>query len=126
MDTELVSLWKNGFYLEVAGPAGKKVIGSKWVLRIKTDAFGNIDKFEARVVAKGYKQMEGVDYDETFSPIFRSDSNGGSRGVELLIKWMSQRHFCILGSWRNISWRFFRGWLEFKVQCGNFSSVYMF
>ena len=41
-------------------PPGKKVIGSKWVLRIKTDAEGKVDKFKARVVAKGFRQIEGV------------------------------------------------------------------
>ena len=38
MDRELGSLWQNKVYEEVARPAGTKVIGSKWVLRIKTDA----------------------------------------------------------------------------------------
>ena len=74
MDSELESLWKNGVYIEVSRPHGKKVIGSKWVLRIKTDAAGNIDKYKARVVAKGYRQMEGVDYDETFAPTVRFES----------------------------------------------------
>ena len=55
MDKELESLWKNKVYLEVERPAGKKVIGSKWVLRIKTDAAGEIGKFKARVVAKGFR-----------------------------------------------------------------------
>lgn len=65
------SLWQNKVYVEVARPAGKKVIGRKWVLRIKTDAAGKVDKFKARVVAKGFRQIEGVDCDETFAPTVR-------------------------------------------------------
>ena len=57
MDKELDSLRQNKVYVEVAKPAGKKVIGSKWVLRIKTDAAGKVDKFKARVVAKGFRQI---------------------------------------------------------------------
>ena len=74
MEAELQSLWENGVFEEVERPAGKKVIGTKWVLRIKTDASGNLDKYKARVVAKGYRQMEGVDYDETFAPTVRFES----------------------------------------------------
>ena len=74
MDSELESLWKNGVYVEVARPIGKKVIGSKWVLRIKTNSAGKVDKFKARVVAKGYRLMEGVDYYETFAPTVRFES----------------------------------------------------
>ena len=74
MHKELESLWKNKVYVEVERPAGKKVIGSKWVLRIKTDAARKIDKFKARVVAKGFRQIEGVDYDETFVPTVRFES----------------------------------------------------
>ena len=58
--------WENGVYEEVQRPAGRNVIGTKWVLRVKTDAEGNLDKFKARVVSKGFRQVEGVDYDETF------------------------------------------------------------
>ena len=74
MDKELESLWKNKVYVEVERPVGKKVIGSKWVLRIKTDAVRKIDKFKARVVEKGFHQIEGVDYDETFAPTVRFES----------------------------------------------------
>ena len=44
MDSELESLWKNGVYVEVARLVGKKVIGSKWVFRIKTNSAGKVDK----------------------------------------------------------------------------------
>ena len=74
MDKELESLWQNKVYVEVTRPPGKKVIGSKWVLRIKTDAEGKVDKFKARVVAKGFRQIEGVDYGDTFAPTVRFES----------------------------------------------------
>ena len=74
MEAELQSLWENDVFEEVERPAGKKVIGTKWVLRVKTDASGKLDKYKARVVAKGYRQMEGVDYDETFAPTVRFES----------------------------------------------------
>ena len=71
MEAELQSLWENEVYDVVDRPPEKKVIGTKWVLRVKTDSEGKIDKFKSRVVAKGFRQMEGVDFDETFAPTVR-------------------------------------------------------
>ena len=51
-----------------------KVIGTKWVRRVKADASGNLDKFKARVVATGMRQVEGLDYEETFAPTVRFES----------------------------------------------------
>ena len=74
MDSEMQSLRENGVYEIVDRPAGKKVVKSKWVLRVKTNEKGEIEKYKARVVAKGFSQVEGVDYDQTFSPTVRFES----------------------------------------------------
>jgi hypothetical protein len=58
-----------GLYEVVPRPKGRKVVGSKWVFRIKRGPDGEIQKYKARVVAQGFTQIEGVDYDETFAPV---------------------------------------------------------
>ena len=58
-----------GVYEVVPRPTGRKVVGSKWVFRIKRSPDGAIQKYKARVVAQGFTQIEGVDYDEMFAPV---------------------------------------------------------
>ena len=72
MEAELDSLWENNVYEEV--PRGRKVIETKWVLRVKTNAVGNLDKYKARVVEKGFRQVEGLDDDETYAPTVHFES----------------------------------------------------
>ena len=89
MNSEMASLRENGVYELVDRPKGKKVVKSKWVFRVKTNEKGEIEKYKARVVAKGYSQVEGVDYDQTFSPTVRFESIrqlvalGASKGFEM-------------------------------------------
>nr|KYP76050.1 hypothetical protein KK1_020270 [Cajanus cajan] len=67
--TELQALERNQTWTLMKLPPGKHTIGCKWVYRIKHKANGSIERYNARLVAKGFTQQEGVDYFETFSPV---------------------------------------------------------
>ena len=67
MDSEMESLKKNQVYTVTKLPEGKKAIGSRWVYSIKDNPNGELIH-KARFVAKGYSQVQGSDYSDTFSP----------------------------------------------------------
>ncbi|OWZ09396.1 polyprotein [Phytophthora megakarya] len=71
MDDEIRSLLEKGTFEVVPLPPGRSAIKSKWVFKKKTLADGSLDKYKARIVAKGYSQRFGEDYTETFSPVVR-------------------------------------------------------
>lgn len=74
MDKKMQSIEENITWKLTELPFGKKVIGLKWIFKLKKDAEGNIVKHKARSVAKGYVQEHGVDYDEVFAPVTRLET----------------------------------------------------
>ena len=53
----------------VLRPQGKKVVGSRWIYKMKHATDGSVEKYKARFVEKVFSQKEGIDYEETFTPI---------------------------------------------------------
>ncbi|CAB4028654.1 Hypothetical predicted protein, partial [Paramuricea clavata] len=74
MEKEMESLKTNEVWNLVELPENRKAVGSKWVFRVKTDADGTVETHKARLVAQGFSQTFGDDYDETFSPVARFES----------------------------------------------------
>ena len=74
MEKEMESLHVNEVWDLVELPKDKKTVGSKWVFKTKRSANGTVERHKARLVAQGYSQRYGQDYDETFSPVVRFES----------------------------------------------------
>ena len=74
MKTEIESLNETQTWDLVPKEKGQKIIPGRWVYKIKHDSNGNIDKFKARYVAKGFKQIEGIEYSDTFAPTSKPET----------------------------------------------------
>ncbi|KAK2405219.1 hypothetical protein QL285_054482 [Trifolium repens] len=74
MEEELRSIEKNQTWKLVALPDKKKKIDVKWVFKVKLNPDGTISKHKARLVARGFLQKHGIDYNEVFAPIARIET----------------------------------------------------
>ena len=74
MKVEIEKLKKWQTWKVVPKPEGANIIGSKWVFKLKKDANGNVTSHRARLVAQGFTQVHGIDFDDTFAPIARMTS----------------------------------------------------
>ena len=71
MQEEYNALMRNRTWDLVPLPAGRQAIGCKWVFRIKENADGSINRYKAGLIAKGFHQVHGFDFHETFSPMVK-------------------------------------------------------
>ena len=71
---ELHQFIRNDVWTLVPRPKEKNVIGTKWIFKNKYDAHGTVMHNKARLIAQGYTQVEGVDFDETFALVARLES----------------------------------------------------
>ena len=71
MDDEIAALHDNRTCTLTELPPDKSTIGGKWIFKKKLNKDGKVDRYKARYVAKGYSQVEGIDYNETFAPVVK-------------------------------------------------------
>ena len=74
INAEYESLNDNGTWELVERPKGRKLVSCKWVFKVKHNADGTVDRYKARLVARGFTQTEGVDYHETYAPVVKMTS----------------------------------------------------
>ena len=74
MALEVQSLKAMGTWTLVDRPNSRKVIPGRWVLAVKKDAMGQVERFKARYVVKGFMQVEGLDFNETFAPTCKPET----------------------------------------------------
>jgi hypothetical protein len=74
MQKEYNSLLENQTWDLVPLPYGRKLVICRWVYKTKRVADGQINRYKARLIAKGFQQLHGIDYDETFTLVEKMDS----------------------------------------------------
>ena len=74
MIEELEALKKNKTWVLTTLPAGKKAVSCKWIYTVKQNPEGKVERYKARLVARGFSQTYGIDYDETFAPVAKMNT----------------------------------------------------
>jgi hypothetical protein len=74
MDEELDQIEKNDTWELVPRPMNKNVIDTKWVFMNKLNEYGQVIRNKYRLVCKGYAQIEGINFEETFSLVSRMEA----------------------------------------------------
>nr|GEW34525.1 putative ribonuclease H-like domain-containing protein [Tanacetum cinerariifolium] len=72
MDSEMSALLSNHTWDLVSCPYHANVVGCRWLYRHKFNTLGNLERYKGRLVAQGFSQQPGIDFDETFSPVVKS------------------------------------------------------
>ncbi|GJT96942.1 putative ribonuclease H-like domain-containing protein [Tanacetum coccineum] len=89
MQEELLQFKLQKVWVLVDLPKGKRAIGTKWIFRNKKDERGIVIRNKARLVAQGYTQEEGIDYDEVFASVARIEA------IRLFLAYVSFMKFMV-------------------------------
>ena len=108
---EYNSLIENKTWNLVELPHCQKAIGSKWVFKLKHDVDGRVKYFKARLLAEGYAQKYGIDYDGIFSPVVCFSP------VRFLLAFAVQHEFYI--HQMDVETAFLNGKLDEEIACSN-------
>ena len=107
MQEELNQFTKHYVWDLVPRPKWFNIIGTKWVFRNKLNEQGEVVRNKARLVAQGYSQQEGIDYNETFAPVTRLES------IRLLISFAVQNNITLYQM--DVKSAFLNGYIEEEV-----------
>ena len=107
MDEEIKAIHRNNTWEVTELPEESQPIGVKWVFKKKMNAQGKTERYKVQLVAKGYKQKAGIDYDEVFAPVARMET------IRLLIFQAAQFKWPIFQM--NVKSAFLNGVLEEEV-----------
>ena len=107
MQDELVEFERHKVWTLVPRPKDKSIIGTRWVYRNKMDEDGVVTRNKARLVAQGFTQLEGLDYDETFAPVARLEA------IRLFLAYASFKNFTVYQM--DVKTAFLHGDLEQEV-----------
>ena len=87
MVEEYQSIMKNDVWEIVPRTEGKSVVTFRWLYKIKHGVDGNIEKYKANFVSRGFSQKEGVDYDETFALMTQYTSSRSIISISSALEW---------------------------------------
>ncbi|KAI0531141.1 hypothetical protein KFK09_000693 [Dendrobium nobile] len=107
MTDEIEALHKQGTWSLVQQPSQACILGCKWTYHLKTDSNGNVSRHKALLVAKGFDQIPGINYQETFSPVAKFPT------VRILLTLATQRRWPVFQL--DVSNVFLHGDLEEEV-----------
>ena len=107
INKELKSISDTGTWQEIKVPEGASLVDSKWVFKTKLNERGEVIKYKARIVARGFTQEYGINYFDTYSPVARLTSlrvllTIGQLRIWSFTKWM-QILLSSMAHWRKIS-----------------------